>query len=84
MATVFDASRTLFRPDLYNADTPRLGLPSLRARFCWMDVVEKGAEMAGIRKDGGRVAARKRGALKTPLSTVLHVQCIVGAGRMGM
>lgn len=60
-----------------------MGFPSLRARFCWLAVDEKGAEMAGIRNDGGSVAAaRENGALKTPLRTVLHVQCIVGGGMM--
>lgn len=46
-------------------------------------MVENGAEMAGIRNDGGSVAVRDSGALKTPLRTVLHVQCIAGGAMMG-
>lgn len=46
-------------------------------------MVENGAEMAGMRNDGGSVAVRDSGALKTPLRTVLHVQCIAGGAMMG-
>lgn len=70
-----------FRPVLRSADTPRALLPSLRAELVW--VVEKedvcAAAKAGARKVGGIVEAQDRGALKTPLSSVLHVQCMVVA-----